>query len=120
MSRTKLANPLIIGGDVHANWVCDVLEDFERPRSRVVATEFCGTSITSQGRPQRQLDLERVENPHVRFAESTHRGYVSMRLTPDRCEVALRVLDDVTDPHTAIRTRAAFVVESGYPGARPA
>lgn len=118
--RTKLANPLIIGGDVHANWVCDVLEDFERPRSRVIATEFCGTSITSQGRPQRQIDLERVENPHVRFAESTHRGYVSMRLTSDRCEVALRVLDDVTDPHTAIRTRAAFVVESGHPGARPA
>lgn len=118
--RSNIANPLVIGGDVHANWVCDVLEDFGRPESRVIATEFCGTSITSQGRPQRQLDLERQENPHIRFGESTHRGYVSVQLTADRCEVALRALDDVTDPNTAIRTRAAFVVESGRAGARPA
>lgn len=116
--RSHLVNPLVIGGDVHANWVCDVLEDFDRPQSRVIATEFCGTSITSQGRAQLQLDRERVENPHVRFAESTHRGYVSVQLTAARCEVSLRVLDDVTDPNTAIRTRAAFVVDSGRPGAQ--
>ncbi|MEN9774828.1 MAG: Alkaline phosphatase [Pseudomonadota bacterium] len=115
----RVANPLIIGGDVHANWVCDVHQDFDRLDSPVIATEFCGTSITSQGRDQRHLDAQRVENPHVRLAESAYRGYVSVRLSAERCEVALRVVDDVRNPASAIATRARFVVEDGQPGAKP-
>jgi alkaline phosphatase D len=118
--RQRVQNPLVIGGDVHANWVCDVLEDFSRPDSKVIATEFCGTSITSQGRPQRQIDRQLAENPHVRLADATRRGYVSVSLTSDRCEVRLRVLDEVTDPQSAIRTQATFVVEPGRPGAQSA
>lgn len=114
--RHRVQNPIVIGGDVHANWVCDVLEDFDRPDSRVIASEFCGTSITSQGRPQRQLDRQRAENAHVRLADSTRRGYVSVHLSDARCEVSLRVLDEVTDPQSAIRTQATFVVEPGRPG----
>jgi alkaline phosphatase D len=118
--ETRLSNPLIIGGDVHAHWVCNVHEDFDRPQSRVIATEFCGTSITSQGRPQSQIDRTRTENPHVLLADATRRGYVSVRLGSDVCETRLRVLDDVTDPATAVRTRAVFVVEHGRPGAQAA
>ena len=33
------ANPLVVGGDVHSNWVCDLKPDFDAPSSPVVATE---------------------------------------------------------------------------------
>jgi len=117
MQSRRLSNPLLLGGDVHANWVCDVKADFSDPGSQVVATEFCGTSITSQGRPQVHLDRARDENPHVRLAESAYRGYGVVELTPDRCTTTLRVVDSVKLREPRIATRARFVVEAGRPGA---
>ena len=38
---------VVLGGDVHSNYVADLKADFDDPRSPVVASEFCGTSITS-------------------------------------------------------------------------
>lgn len=118
LARHRVANPLFLGGDMHANWVCDIHADFDDPRSPVVASEFCGTSITSQGRPQGELDAIRADNPHVRMAESMHRGYGLVELTPEDCTTRLRVVDDVRSPTPSISDRACFVVAAGRPGAR--
>jgi len=120
MARTRPANPLVIGGDVHSHWVSDLRPDFDDPASPVVATEFCGTSITSLSWPQARLDAMRPDNPHVRFANSERRGYVVMELDAKRCAVRLRGLDDVTSRTSGIVTQASFVVEDGRPGAKPA
>ncbi|HRO61468.1 MAG TPA: alkaline phosphatase D family protein, partial [Burkholderiaceae bacterium] len=113
----RLANPVVLGGDVHANWVCDVKADFGAAGSSTVATEFCATSITSQGRAQIHHDRARDEHAHVHLAESEHRGYVVVALKPGLCTTTLRTVDDVRLPRPAITTRARFVVESGRPGA---
>ena len=84
------ANPLVIGGDVHSYWVSDLRPNFDDPQSPVVATEFCGTSITSQGPPQERIDASRADNPHIKFAHSEKRGYVCLEITPERCEARLR------------------------------
>jgi len=117
MRAHRLANPLVLGGDVHANWVCDVKADFDDARSETVATEFCATSITSQGPAQVHHDRARSEHAHVHLAESEHRGYVVVELKPDLCTTTLRTVDDVRRPDPAIATRARFVVDSGRPGA---
>ena len=39
--------PVVLTGDWHANWLCDLKTDFNDPDSPVVGTEFVGTSITS-------------------------------------------------------------------------
>ncbi|MEK7874831.1 MAG: alkaline phosphatase D family protein, partial [Pseudomonadota bacterium] len=78
ITRLKPSNPLVIGGDVHCNWVADLKPDFDDPKSPVVATEFCGTSITSQGPSQKQVQTMLAENPHLRYGEGTKRGYVKM------------------------------------------
>jgi alkaline phosphatase D len=114
------ANPLVIGGDVHSNWVCDLKPDFDDLHSPVIATEFCGTSITAPGLPQERLDASRANNPHVKFANSEKRGYVHIDLTPERCYAHLRVLDSVRKRTSTLATLASFVVESGRPGALPA
>lgn len=114
------ANPLVIGGDVHFNCVADLKPDFDDPQSPVVATEFCGTSIASQGPPQARLDALRAANPHVCFASSEKRGYVTLELTERRCLAQLRALTSEKDADSPISTLAAFVVEQGRPGAEMA
>ncbi len=114
------ANPLVIGGDVHFNCVADLKVDFDDPDAPVVATEFCGTSITSQGPTQARLAVLRPENPHVRFASSEKRGYAVLELTERRCLAQLRAIDSEKAADSPISTLAAFVVENGRPGAETA
>ena len=47
---------VVLGGDVHANFVADLKLDFDDAASPVIATEFCGTSITSEGMAQSRID----------------------------------------------------------------
>ena len=117
IAQLRPANPLVIGGDVHSYWVCDLKPDFDDPRSPVVATEFCGTSITSQGPPQERVDASRADNPHIKFANSERRGYVRLEITPERCEAHLRALDSAKRRASAVTTLASYVVEQGRPGA---
>jgi alkaline phosphatase D len=118
LGRRKPGNPVVIGGDVHSFWVTDLKPDFEDPRSPVVATELVGTSITS--RPSRTLGrLETLlpDNPHVRFADGTRRGYVRVEITPDRLRADLRAVRTVAQPRSEADTLATFVIENGRPGA---
>jgi len=114
----KPGNPVVIGGDVHSFWVTDLKPDFDDPRSPVVASEVVGTSITSSfGRSQSQLDAVLPENPHVKFASGARRGYVRVEVTRDRLRADLRTMRTVTQPTSDADTLAAFVIESGRPGA---
>ena len=45
--RRSVPGVVVLGGDVHSNYVADLKADFDDPASPVVASEFCGTSITS-------------------------------------------------------------------------
>ncbi len=117
IAERKPANPLVIGGDVHFNCVTDLKADFDDPDSAVVATEFCGTSITSQGQAQSRLDALQADNPHVRFANSEKRGYVMMTLSDTRCMAQLRVIDNEKDIAAPVSTLATFIVENGRAGA---
>lgn len=113
-------NVVVLGGDVHANYVADLKLDFERERAPVVASEFCGTSISSRSLAQSHIDAARGFNPHVHFADGRHRGYVRLVLDAHALRADLRVLDDPLDAASAIGSAARFVVEAGRPGPQPA
>jgi alkaline phosphatase D len=119
IASRRATNPLVIGGDVHAYWVCDLVTDFDDPRSAVVATEICGTSISSQGWPQERVDGWRAESPHARYARSDKRGYVTVELSAREARVRLRAIDSEKDPNSGIATIANFVVADGKAGAEP-
>ncbi|HEV8520136.1 MAG TPA: alkaline phosphatase D family protein [Burkholderiales bacterium] len=118
IAQSRASNPLVIGGDVHCTWVADLKPDFDDPQSPVVATEFCGTSITSQGPSQKQVEDMLAENPHLRYGNGTKRGYVKMEIQRDRCTATLRALSYEKRADSGIATAATFVVESGRPGAQ--
>ncbi|PYM94285.1 MAG: alkaline phosphatase [Candidatus Rokuibacteriota bacterium] len=118
LGRRKPANPVVLGGDVHSFWVTDLKPDFDDPRSPVVATEFVGTSVTSQfGRRPEDVEALLTENPHVKLANGTRRGYLRVEITPDRLRADLRTVRSVARPRAEADTLATFVVEDGRPGA---
>lgn len=118
IAHPRVRNAVVLGGDVHANYVADLHLDPERPETPVVATEFCGTSITSQGIRADIVKQIAGANPHIRFAESTRRGYVVLDFTRERAEARLRVVGTVKEKDSPVSTRATFTVEDGRPGAR--
>jgi alkaline phosphatase D len=116
LDASEIRSCVFVSGDAHTNYVADLKPDFGDPGSPVVATEFCGTSITSQGRAQDQTDEIRAHNPHLHLAESDRRGYVVLDLDSSRCRATLRVLDRVTEHASQVTTRAVFEVTAGRPG----
>jgi alkaline phosphatase D len=117
MAERRTSNPVVIGGDVHSFWVTDLKTDFDKVKAPAVATEFVTTSLTSQAPAQQRFEAMLPDNPHVRLIDSTHRGYVRMALTPNRCTADLRAVSTVRRRDSKIRTLASFAVEDGRAGA---
>jgi alkaline phosphatase D len=121
LAERSIANPVAIGGDVHAFNVADLKLEFDDPVSPVVASEIVGTSITSEsGRSQEWFESLLPDNPHMKLVDSRHRGYVRVELTPALLRADLRAMETVQRRDAACRTLATFVVEDGKPGPRPA
>jgi alkaline phosphatase D len=120
MVERHLSNPIVIGGDVHSFNLCELKLDFDDAKSPCVASEFVGTSITSQAWAQERMLRYLPDNPHIVFAESTYRGYTRMEVTPKRLTADLRAMESVQTRDAACRTLATFVVEEGRPGPQKA
>jgi alkaline phosphatase D len=122
IAEHRIANAVVITGDIHSNWVGDLKVDFSDPKSPVVGTEFIGTSITSGADGSDTTAATEAflpDNPHIKFF-NTQRGYVRCVVTPVEWRTDYQVLPFVTRPGSPIATRASFVVESGRPGAQKA
>ncbi len=117
LQSTKVTNPIVIGGDVHSYWVADLKRDFNRSDSPAIATEFCGTSITSTPPDEDMIQTAKSEGPHIKYATGLHRGYTVMTLTNQSLKADLRVVANHRDPDTTVRTLASFVVTDGKAGA---
>jgi alkaline phosphatase D len=121
LQRTKASNPVVVGGDVHAFFVTDLRRDPDDPSSPLLATEIVGAGVTSETqRTDEQLRSVLTENPHVRFGDVTHRGYVRLEVAPSGVRAEVRTVGDVTDARSPVTTLRSFHVESGRPGALPA
>lgn len=117
---TRASNPLVLGGDVHTFYACELRPDFSRPPSKdnpLVATEFCGTSVTSNSRPQARTIEHVSHNPHMKYGRSDKRGYMLMEIAPKRTVTHFMGLDDVRDPMSKAHMLASFRVRDGKVGA---
>ena len=117
MAERRIANPIVLTGDIHSNWANELRVDDRRPEQAVVATEFVGTSISSGGNGHAKsanLDALQANNPCVKF-QNNERGYVCCTVTPFDWTSDYMVVDDVLKPGGKVFKRASFVVESGDP-----
>jgi len=120
IAERQVPNVVVLGGDVHANFVADLKPDDDDAKSPVVASEFCGTSITSLGGSQARLDKALPLNPHLKYGRRDERGYMRFTLTPGALQAQIRRVDDARDAASGITTAARFVVEAGRPGPQKA
>lgn len=119
LQQRKVANPVVLTGDIHTNWVNDLRVDDRKPEQAIVATEFVGTSISSGGNgvdKPKQHDQLLAENPCVRY-HNAERGYVRCKVTPQTWVSDYVVVSDVMKPGGTCSTRASFAVQAGKPGA---
>ncbi|MDQ3611920.1 MAG: alkaline phosphatase D family protein [Actinomycetota bacterium] len=122
VEERNVANPIVITGDVHNNWACDLKADFDDPESRTLGSEFVGTSISTGGNgtdttPFGEGVVE--ENPHIKF-NNGQRGYVRCALNRETWRTDFRVVPYVKRPGAPVETLRSFVVEAGNPGLNPA
>jgi len=119
--QANTRNPVVVTGDWHSTFVNDIHADFDRENTPVVATEFVGTSLTSNGDgevygpyygPMIQF------NPHIKFFDGDRRGYVRCTLDRDELRTDLRMVTTVSRADAPQYTLASFVVEDGRPGAQ--
>ena len=111
-----LRSCVVLTGDAHTTFVCNLKRDFDDTEAPPVASELCGTSITTRGRAQSATDAVVRANPHIIFGDSARRGYFLLDVTPERCTAQLRVLEDPADRRTGVLTAATFAVDAGRPG----
>ena len=120
IAEPAVRNAVFVTGDWHSTFVNDVHLDFDRPDSPVVATEFVGTSISTNGdEPVYGPYYEPMIgfNPHIKFFDGDRRGYVRCRVTPDRWHTELRMATSVATRSAGQYTHATFEIEDGVPGA---
>jgi alkaline phosphatase D len=126
-AKAKGFAPVVITGDVHANYVWDLMTDWDDTSGATAyGTEFVGTSISSNGNEALEEDGgfttecgNRNGNAHNHLYDN-HRGYVVCNLTADIWESTYRVMPNVSDPDAEASTLVSFAVEHAKPGAQVA
>jgi alkaline phosphatase D len=120
IAQAKLGGTVVLGGDVHAHYVASLKADFNDERSATLASEFCGTSITSRSFPQARIDEALRHNPHVHLGRGDRRGAVVFDLDERRLHANLLGVDNDQLADSPVSTLASFVVEAGRPGPQAA
>jgi alkaline phosphatase D len=118
LAASKPSNPVFVTGDTHQTWVGNLKQNFDDPKSAIVATELVGTSITSGGdgvAKTKFSDENLADNPHIVY-NNDQRGYFLCEITEKQMISELRVADKVTSRDGKITTAARFLTESGRPG----
>ena len=109
--KHQVPNPVILGGDVHENWVGYVKEDYSSLNSRSIGVEFCGTSVSSYD--GRNPDSALRNNSHFVYAEGSRKGYGIMEVCSSELIVHLRAVKDHRTPESVIENLASFKVVAG-------
>jgi alkaline phosphatase D len=120
IAERRTRDVVVMSGDIHSFWANELRAETDPDSSPALGAEIVATSITSPGIPYDRVSAILPDNPHVKFFESRQRGYVRCDLTPRRWLSDFQMVETVSEPESAARTLASFVVENGRPGIVPA
>ena len=117
-----LDNVVVLSGDIHTSWAQDVSEDPNNPLvynaitgegSRAV--EFVSPSVTSSGLPELQpiRNTLRGLNPHMKYVDLAHHGYVLLDITAERLQGEFWYVNTILERDASERFATSFVTASG-------
>ena len=76
LTQARIANAIVLTGDIHQNWAGELKANFDDPKSATVGVEFIATSITSGGglsNPRAPYSSSRWVNLRMKSVWSTGR-----------------------------------------------
>jgi alkaline phosphatase D len=119
LQQNRLRNMVVITGDAHVNSVRNVPPSFESRGGDPVATEFIGTSISTDRNPNPPRTRLRDDpvNPQLIW-QNNQRGYVRVELDGASWKTEFRIVPDVNVTGVPATPLATFMVEHGKPGAQ--
>jgi alkaline phosphatase D len=113
---------VVLTGDIHSSYVQDVHRGFDRPDRPVIATEFVGTSISSEGDGAERSPFFpaalQSRRPEVRW-HNHRRGYVSCTVTPTDWRADYQIVEYVSRPGAPKVTASRWRCEQGRAGVTP-
>ncbi|MCD4483024.1 alkaline phosphatase D family protein [Chromobacterium vaccinii] len=107
-------NLVIIGGDIHKNWVAEIHEDLYDLKTKTIGVEFCGTSISSLPERTNNKKIKKwlSDNPHCLFINEKYRGYGMIDIYPSEIHVRLKAVENAKNPFSPVITLAEFKVKN--------
>lgn len=115
-----IRNLVVLTGDVHSSWAMDVTDDPNDPAvydpdtgAGSLGVEFVAPGVTSSFPAVGFEEAILPQNPHIKYGETVHQGYVVLELTPDSAKASWYHFDDVSQPETVERVAATFVTRVG-------
>lgn len=116
--RSGERNVVILTGDIHSSWAHDIAPDPNNLESYnpatgegSIAVEYVVPAITSPGFPELVgpglANAAKGNNPTLKWAELTKRGYLLLDVSRERVQGAWYHLDSILDPLTATESFTA-------------
>ena len=112
----RVANPVVLAGDIHSTWFSELHRDFDRPDLAPVAVEFVSTSISSDFPAAFDAPVKAANpllNPHVKYFDGLKRGYLRCAVGRDSWRTDVRTVDSIETRESPVRTQASFAVAAG-------
>lgn len=109
---------LSIAGDVHRHMAANLRAIPHDEQSPIIGAELICTSIASPGISRAWTRAVKSSNPDILHANSDHRGYLLMDVTPQAIIGNMRATagDIVYNPNESLTTQATFVMKRHRPG----
>lgn len=117
---------VVLTGDIHMSFALELTADPNNPEAYdpvtgrgAIAVELVTPGVTSPGFPKgsNEVVLQAMlpPNPHIRWWDTEHRGYMSLEVTRARVTARWHHFDDIEAPETPERLAAVYSVDRGTP-----
>ncbi|MGZ8736897.1 MAG: alkaline phosphatase D family protein [Nocardioides sp.] len=132
LADNGITDTVFLTGDIHSGWACDLpIDAGTYPASASVATEFVGTSVTSNnlkditGTPARTTSVAveaaiQTANRHVKYLNFDDHGFSVLDVTSKRTQMDYFVIGDRKDPKAGVSWTASWATDANTQQVRAA
>ncbi len=108
LAQPAVRNPVVLSGDVHSFWVND-LNDVD---GKAVGTEIVTSALAAASPPPGRFNDVKTNNPHIRFSDVDHAGYVLIDISASALTADFRAIADRTKADSPVSSVAQFTIET--------
>ncbi|MEC3909348.1 alkaline phosphatase D family protein [Sphingobium sp. CR2-8] len=109
LAQPAVRNAVVLSGDVHSFW-CNDLNDGS---GKAVGTEIVTSAIAAASPPPGRFGDVKAHNPHIRFSDTRHAGYVLIDISRHALDADFRAIADLTRVDSPPSSLAQFRIEAG-------